>query len=478
MIHESTPSLRKALAGAGLQVDGTPRITDLERLRDEGIEHLVRTAVFSGDEKTREEAREMIHAVARATGAVPASIQPVYEAVGRGEIDRAFTVPAHNIRAMTWDKSRALFRAAMRHEVGLFVFEIARSEIGYTEQRPGEYAAAVLAAAVKEGFRGPVFIQGDHFQASAKRWAGEEREAERKAIESLIDEAVAAEFYNIDIDTSTLVDLSHPTVDEQQRLNYLECAHFTRYIRERQPREIEISVGGEIGEVGKHNTTPEEFRAYIEGYRRTLGSAMKGISKVSIQTGTSHGGVPLADGSIAEVSIDFETIRNISRIARREYGNGGAVQHGASTLPEEVFDEFPKADALEIHLATGFQNMLFDHPAFPAPLKEEIAEWCRRNAANERKKGETEEQFLYKTRKKALGPFKQRLWDLPDPVKRPILADLETKFEFLMGKLAVYGTRELAAKYVPVRPGMARPETGLRREKLAMSALVVEGEGE
>ncbi|MGH9458665.1 MAG: class II fructose-bisphosphate aldolase, partial [Thermoanaerobaculia bacterium] len=467
MIHESTEALHKALARAGLELDGgRPRITDRALLRREGIDHLIRTAVFSADEATREEARDVIHAVARATGAVPASIQPLYEAIGRGEVTEKFTVPAHNLRTLTYDNARALFRAALKHDVGAFVFEIARSEIGYTEQRPGEYAAAVLAAAVKEGYTGAVFIQGDHFQASAKRWGGAEREAERKAIESLIDEAIAAEFYNIDIDTSTLVDLSHPTVDEQQRLNYQECAHFTRYIREREPKGIEISIGGEIGEVGKHNTTPEEFSAYVEGYRRRLPEGMKGVSKVSIQTGTSHGGVPLPDGSIAQVSIDFDTLRKISKLARDEYGIAGAVQHGASTLPEEVFDEFPKADTVEIHLATGFQNMVYDHEAFPRELEQEIAEWLRSNAANERKETDTEEQFLYKTRKKALGPFKQRLWDLPESVRGAIMDDLERKFEFLMEKLGVFGTRGLVTRYVPAEPGTQRPATPVRRERL------------
>ncbi|HSN68874.1 MAG TPA: class II fructose-bisphosphate aldolase, partial [Thermoanaerobaculia bacterium] len=386
MVHESTNDLRNALGKAGIQLEGAKaRVTDAQLLRREGIDDLVRTAVFSKDETTRDLARELIHMVARATGAVPASIQPLYDAIGRGELKPTFTVPAHNIRAMTYEKARALFRAAMKHDVGAFVFEIARSEIGYTAQRPAEYAAAVLAAAVKEGYQGPVFIQGDHFQASAKRWSGPERETERKAIESLIDEAIDAEFYNIDIDTSTLVDLSFPTLDEQQKLNYEGCAHFTKYIREREPAGIDISVGGEIGEVGKHNTKPDEFRAYINGYQKLLPKGMKGISKVSIQTGTSHGGVVNPDGTIAEAKIDFPTLKTISDIARKEFGIGGAVQHGASTLKDEVFHAFPDADTLEIHLATAFQSMVFDHPKLPAAMKAEIAEWCHKNAADEKK---------------------------------------------------------------------------------------------
>ncbi len=216
----------------------------------------------------------------------------------------------------------------------------------------------------------------------------------------------------------------------------------------------------------------------MDGYIRAIGEGMKGISKVSIQTGTSHGGVPLPDGTIATVKIDFDTIRAISKISRDEYGIGGAVQHGASTLPEEVFDKFPKSDAVEIHLATGFQNMLYDHPAFPKDLKQEITEWCRVNAADERKERETEEQFIYKTRKKAIGPFKQRMWDLPEETRKPIMDDLQRKFEFLMEKLGVFGTREVVNRYVPTSAGGERPTTRFRKEKLDLAALVVEGEGE
>ena len=132
-------------------------------------------------------------------------------AIGRGDIAGKFTVPAINLRMLAYDSARAVFRAAGKLDVGALIFEIARSEIGYTDQRPAEYASAVLAAAIKEGFRGPVFIQGDHFQTSAKKYAAAP-EGEIKAIRDLILEAVAAGFYNIDIDTSTLVDLGKPTL--------------------------------------------------------------------------------------------------------------------------------------------------------------------------------------------------------------------------------------------------------------------------
>jgi fructose/tagatose bisphosphate aldolase len=440
------------------------------------IDDLVRSAVFSADAEEKAAARKKIHLLAREFGAVPSSILPLYAAIGRGEVTRAFTVPAFNIRSLTYDVARALFRAAMRHDVGPFIFEIARSEIGYSEQRPGEYAACVLGAAVAEGYRGPVFIQGDHFQASAKKWATEEgKRSEVKALESLIDEAIAAEFYNIDIDTSTLVDLSFPTREEQQRENYTYTAHLAKYIRARQPNGIEISIGGEIGEVGKYNTQPDEVRAYIDGVKRTLGDA--GMAKISVQTGTSHGGVPMADGSIAEAKIDFDVLRETTDLCRREYQIAGSVQHGASTLPEAVFNKFPENEAVEIHLATGFQNMILDAPSLPASMKDEIRAFCFANCMDERKDGESDEQFVYKTRKKALGPFKQRLWDMNADAKQPILEAMEEKFEFLMEKLAVYNTRDLLLQYIPAA-GSDLPEYAAASAELTAAAVVDPNEGE
>ncbi|MCU1229381.1 MAG: aldolase [Acidobacteria bacterium] len=460
MIHENVQSLNDSVANGG----------------PAAIDDLAYTAVFSSDAATKAEARRQIHTRARQSGAVASSIYPLYSAIGRGEV-RSFTTPAFNIRALTYDTARALFRAAMRHDVGAFIFEIARSEIAYTEQRPAEYAACVLAAALREGYRGAVFIQGDHFQASAKKWVTPEgKAAETKALESLIDEAIAAEFYNIDIDTSTLVDLDFPTRDEQQRANYEGTAHLTKYIRAREPEGMTISVGGEIGEVGKYNTQPDEVRAYMNGLSRLLDGEL-GIAKISVQTGTSHGGVPLADGSIAQAKIDFDVLREVTEICRGEYGIAGSVQHGASTLPESVFNRFPEATAVEIHLATGFQNMVLDASSLPAELKEEIRQFCFDNCADERKSGETDEQFVYKTRKKAIGPFKRRMWELGDEAKQPIIRDLEAKFEFLMEKLAVFNTKSIVDKYVPATSA-ALPEYAAASEELTAAATVDANEGE
>jgi len=445
--------LRAALRGiVTVAADGCT-VTDARRFRQELTDRLTATGVFAEDAAVRDAARWVLRAAAGKLGVVTSSIHPLYMAIGRGQAG-GFTVPAVNVRGLSYDTARAMFRTCQQLEAGAFIFEIARSEIGYTHQRPAEYATVITAAAIREGWQGPVFIQGDHFQANAKKYAADPA-VETQALRDLIAEAIAADFRNIDIDTSTLVDLSHETLDEQQRANYERGAELTALIRQLEPKGVTVSVGGEIGEVGKQNSTVPELRAYLDGYHRTLarhGEGLVGVSKVSVQTGTSHGGVPLPDGSVGSVKLDFDALAALSACAQAEYGLGGAVQHGASTLPEACFDRFPAIKTVEIHLATGFQNLAFDHEAFPAGLKAEIYAYLRENLGNEGTAGETDEQFVYKTRKKSWGPFKRQLWGMADDRRAAIGAALQAKFTQLFTLLGVANTRGVVADHVPLVP--------------------------
>ena len=418
------------------------------------IDTLAWAAVFGATTEDRGNARYEIRTRAAAAGIRPASIHDLYLAMGRGETG-GFTVPAINVRAMAYDTARAVIRSAKKLNAGAFIFEIARSEIGYTEQRPHEYAAIVLAAALREGLTAPIFIQGDHVQTNAKKYNSPDRDKEIETLRALINEEIAAGFYNIDIDTSTLVDLDKPTLEAQQEVNVMLAADFTEFIRKHEPRGITISVGGEIGEVGGKNSDVHELHAYMKGYNAAIKKRgnYAGISKISVQTGTAHGGFINADGSVRkDVKIDLATLEELSRLARDEYGLGGAVQHGASTLPPDAFDAFPRVGACEIHLATDFQNMVYEHPSFPADLKAQMYDWVRANATEERKPKDTEEQFIYKARKKAIGPFKKQMWSIDEGARQAIGQSLEDRFTFLMKQLKINDTAAAVAKFVKVAP--------------------------
>lgn len=427
-------------------------MNDEKALMSDALDELARDAVFGGQD-ARDRARWMIWQIGQSVGVQPASIHDLYIARGRGET-HGFTVPAINVRGMAYDTARSIFRVAKKMNAGAFICEIARSEIAYTDQRPGEYVAVILAAALREGFRGPVFIQGDHFQVSVKKYATDP-EGEVNAVKQLAREAIDAGFYNIDVDTSTLVDLSKPNVNEQQRVNFERAAEMTKLIREIEPPGVTVSIGGEIGEVGTENSTVEELRAFMDGYNASLDKGVTGLSKISVQSGTSHGGIVLADGKIADVKLDLDTLEKLSRVARDEYGLSGAVQHGASTLPDTAFNNFPRTETAEIHLATNFQTMLYDQ--LPNSLRSEIYEWLRTNAKEERKEKDTDEQFFYKTRKKALGPFKRQFWDLDESIRSKLARAYDAKFTFLFTQLAIGDTAPIVERFVKA-PSIQKPE--------------------
>ena len=451
-MFDTVKAMVDAVKPAATVLSDRVSVTDVGAVDGELVDSLVWTSVFGKDAELRGTARWIVRSLAAAAGIRPASIHDLYTAVGRGETG-GFTVPAMNLRAMTYDTARAVIRSAKKLQAGAFIVEIARSEIGYTEQRPHEYAAVVIGAALREGFSGPVFIQGDHVQTNAKKYNSPERDKELEILRALIKEEISAGFYNIDIDTSTLVDLTKATLPEQQEVNVTLAADFTALIRTLQPGGVTVSVGGEIGEVGGKNSDVHELHAFMDGYNAALKqrSVAQGISKISVQTGTAHGGFVNADGSVRkDVKIDLTTLAELSKVAREEYGLAGAVQHGASTLPPDAFDAFPRAGACEIHLATDFQNMVYEHPQLPAELKAEMYAWVQANAQEERKAADTEEQFIYKARKKAIGPFKLKLWSISEERRRAIGQSLEDRFTFLMQQLKINNTAAAVSSFVLV----------------------------
>ncbi|MBC7562216.1 MAG: class II fructose-bisphosphate aldolase [Gemmatimonadaceae bacterium] len=443
----SAPAISSALLSDCVTVAATSvTVTHPELLATERMDAVVNAAVFGSSEE-QEYARWLLWEVGQHVGVRPASIHDLYLARGAGKTG-GYTVPAMNIRAASYDTMRSIFRTANALEAGAFILEIARSEIAYTEQRPSEYVAVIIAAALREGFRGPVFVQGDHFQVNHKKFAVDPV-LEVDSVKQLVTEAVAAGFYNIDVDTSTLVDLSKSTLDEQQAPNYDTAVDICRFVRAAEPDGVTISLGGEIGEVGTENSTAAELHAFMQGFQRVLAHqapGMAGLSKISVQSGTSHGGTVLPDGSIADVALDIDTLRELGEIARATYGLAGAVQHGASTLPDSRFNSFPAAETAEIHLATNFQNMMFDH--LPHALRTEIYDWLLANAKDERKATDTDEQFFYKTRKKAIGPFKRQLWALPADIKQKLADAYDAKFSFLFTQLHINGTKAAVKEFV------------------------------
>ena len=227
---------------------------------------------------------------------------------------------------------------------GAVILELARSEQTYTYQRPIDYATAVLAGAIAAGWRGPVFIQGDHYQFNAKKYAADP-EAMTEEIRRACRLAIDAGYRNIDIDTlhaggpveaddrraaarelrpGGRADRAHPDARAGRR-------HRQRGWRDRRGRPQELDRRGAA-------RLPRWLPARA---RRPELRAPSGSPRSASRPARRHGGVPLPGGGVAEVKLDFEVLRDLGVVAR-EYGLAGAVQHGASTLPDELFHRFPR----------------------------------------------------------------------------------------------------------------------------------------
>jgi hypothetical protein len=401
--------LASLLAAISVQTD---HLTVLDQSRvAENIGVIAYLAAF-GPADAKLAAHQAAWNIASALGIYCASIDSLYREIAAGNV-AGITVPAMNMRAIAFQSARGVFQAMKNHDVKAAIFELSRGEIGFTGQRPREYATVILCAAISEHHSGPVFLQGDHFQVSAIRYLDKPAE-ELAAVKSLIAEAVSAGFYNIDIDTSTLVDLSFTNTVDQQKPNFELTAELAAFTRSVEPSGITISLGGEIGEVGEHNSTIEELDAYLSGYivrmnQHDINRHHPGLTKISVQTGTRHGGNILADGSVGEMNVDFDLITQLSAKCRIPYGLAGCVQHGASMLSLAKISRLPQHDCIEVHLAAAFLKVVYD--CLPIRLVQHADEWIKATFIDEWQSDWSEPQFLHHGRRYPIGPNKRAWWD-------------------------------------------------------------------
>lgn len=466
MKFSSIENIKKSLKGVvEIISEREVEIINEEKLRDGLIDNLVFDATFNPDKEIINLCRQLIRHIAIKQGISLDSVHEFYKK--KAKDDRKVTIPAINVRGMTYNTARAIFEAAREDKVNCLILEIAKTEIDYTGQRPAEYTASILAATVKEGYQGPLFLQGDHFQINANNYK-EDPEKEREKIKKLIREAIEAGFYQIDLDMSTLVDWSKTDYDAQQKINYKETALLTAYVRALE-RELGldklgmvINLGGEIGEIGKgiqgRNSIIEDLRAFMQGYLKELSSLSKergyqleGITKIAVQSGTQHGGIRDEKGNLIKgIKVSFNTLAELGKIAREEYGLAGVVQHGASTLnpccfvlftgqpspkgfeiSEELLSEensklLAENPVAEVHLATAYQDTILDHAVFPRELAERIKKWVLEKYPP--KDGEDKEKAYISNRKNAWGPFKFELWNLPSKIQDALRKTLVKQF--------------------------------------------------
>ncbi len=399
---------------------------------DAAADQLARIGASEADEAAHDLLAESVR-----RGVTPAGIGRVYEAIGSGKI-APLTVPAFNVRGLVYDVARAIYRRASALGTIGVIFELAPSESATGDQSFAQYAALVAAAAAREGHSGPVFVQGDHFALETSE------RAERDALLGLARDALEAGYLQIDLDTAALA-VPGATPHERQLPSALATAEL---LRELAPFARPGTVfGGEIGEIGGENTSGEDLQAFIDLVREHAGEAAGLFGKVSVQTGTRHGGMTGSDGSPARMPLDTDLAARLAAVARSN-GFGGVVQHGASTLQPDQFRALPGCGIIEVHLATNIQNLIFDSPAFPASLRARMRDDALASAAGAAERGAdsgaTDPEAAFRQKRWSMwGPYKRDLLDLPAATRRELA---EGVADWAEGLLEAFGQRGRAAE--------------------------------
>ncbi|BBA32708.1 aldolase [Methylocaldum marinum] len=454
MLFRTAVDIESALRGV-LEIKGNEvDVVDAGKLRETCIDRLVYNAVFHENEEFRYFLQWLIREAAAKQVIYPTSFQGLQEAAVLGAIP-AFTIPVLSLHALSYDAARACFRAARDTGAGAFSFGYNDEIVGYGYQPPVEYATCILGAALREGYQRAVFLQCDHIRVGRASYRVS-RDDEIDRLKERIEEAVTAGIFNIDIDTSSLADFSLPSVAEQQQPSSQECAGLVAFIREIEPEELSVDIGAEIRAMRDGNLTADEFRAFMEGFydQLSIPGGKKDLSKLIVLLG----------GAKDEADVDLELLRDIGEIARREYGLGLAVRSGVMPIPETLFPRFPENNISELHLAAPFEDLIFDHEAFAPELKNTVYRWIDCEWPGQRQPGMNDEDFYRATRKRALLPFKQALWDMPGELRDRIMADVQGQAVSYFDTLKARNTTGLVRDTVDIeRVGLPTPVSGYTR---------------
>ena len=532
------------------------KVLNRQLFLDKGVDILADAAAHSINPDVKVAAKRILLEVAPFFGLKLASDHEFYMAKQEDKWSN-ITVPAVNGRASVYLSLKPLYRVAKQKKVGVLKTEVARSEQRYSAQDSAEITAISIAAAIKEGYTGLLFVQQDHNQFDRKKFfkSDAERQKEIEARNALFHEGLLAGQYCIDLDPSTLADLEalaeiikieselveqylqkhpelltdeikndkegmaalrHRLVDEiemgdnedkdflaqddiadkvtrlreelypQMHKTSIEVSlNDIRTIR-RMEKEVGLTKSVAIGIEERHIDDKQltQFPSTVLGSITISQAILKACKqeglvphcKISLQSGAMHG-----LGGVVDFGIYERHKRH-----RKEIGVSVFVQHGASTLPKNDFNQMRDGDVGEVHLATEYQKIVFAIVAQELPeLAEKMAKWLEEKMAAEKKsggklgnfqelwnqamvqEGKNRQQIIaeilgdssnqskkfkgnFKDLVKELSaPFKYELGHLPPDVAQKIDKALFDEYSLILGKLGVEDTQELIERFIP-----------------------------
>ena len=426
MLLRSAPGLKTLLSDTVEVRDNRVELIDAHRLRTERFDPLVYNAVFHESERLRYFLCWLIRRIASGLAIYPASLQGLYAAAARGQVHR-FTAPAVSLRVMPYAAARACFRAAKATGCGAMILDLGQNATEGPAQLPVEYATCLLAAAIREGYEGPVFLQANYLH---ERRASDDTEHgdELDRLQDLAEEALGAGFFNLELDTADLEDLSLPDPAEQEKECYEDAAQLAGFVRKTEPAGVDTNLGVRMNSRGDAVHLPHRFRAFMDGFAGEFtdrAGHVTGIAKLSLHIHSAE---------------ELRMAHDLAEVARREYALATGVHYDGAPLPDELFAELPHIAVVEAHLGTRYEDLILHHPAFPAQLRDELYRWIDETYGELRGPEQDSANFHLQMRMTALDRFKQQLWDIAPENKDPIMAELQETFVADFKRLKVEDT--------------------------------------
>jgi len=352
--------------------------------------------------------------------------------------DRRCIIMAANIRVQR--SARGIMEAAKELDSAV-LFEIAKSEVGYTGQTPKDFYDNIVAIAEEINFNTPYAIHGDHItikDASPEAYKG---------AEDLIKAELAAGFTSYAIDASHNFNMSATDVSEQLKDNIDITKRLAKLIPEKYSLEVEV---GEVGRTDpatgqKQLTTVEEAATFI----KALKDAGINPDLLATNNGTSHGNIFDKNGNvIAKVGIDLARTKGIAD-AIKPYGVRVA-QHGITGTPLEFMDNLIDCGIAKGNVGTNWQNIAIE--SFPPELVKRMEEWtltCDEAKKTKAKKPQiTDKELIGKTIKNSLKVFKSDMAAIPDEYKKKFDAATRSSALGFMNAFKSQGTGSIVKEYI------------------------------
>lgn len=417
MLHASTQELLQSLTGCIAVSDHEVTVQHGERLKRELIDALLENALFNPELAVRSLAHQLIKAIANDLGIFPTSLQALYEARRRTEY-LGKTVPRLAAHGLTYDMARAAFRTMKRSSTAICLFELPVETLPIAESHLQDFCSSVLAAAIKEGFYGPLFLQLGDIRYQADAFINNPQQYHQQ-LHQLLQLGMANGFLNFAVDTTAL-----------PHEGFAEMASFSNTLNEWQQGDRLLAHGAALGDLPSGEAALNSLCANLDTYFEHLkkeGNKAHPLCKLGVKI----------KGDLANSRVAVEKLRDL---IVSKYAFAGLTIDHLLHLSERNLRDLATWQALEVNVSELLYDRLFDSHHFPKEIIVEMRHFLTDACRHEWHVSESEEEFVHRLRHRTFAPFKKMFWEIPAATREKIGLELERTFASLFQWLGVTET--------------------------------------